>query len=169
MESIKNNILSGIEKKLVETGENIKLARLRRKLSLEQVAERAGISRPTLSALEKGSPGVSVGVLIQVLFALGLEKDILQLAKDDIPGRKLQDAQLLTKQRQLKRNANAHPDFSIIRPALFWDTKLESISWQKQKKAVIKRVFERGNEQEKAEIIRYYGKKEVDNILRPIS
>ncbi|HET8854704.1 MAG TPA: helix-turn-helix transcriptional regulator, partial [Salinimicrobium sp.] len=54
-------------------GENIKLARLRRKLTMKQVAERAGISRPTLSTLEKGNPAVSLGIVLQVLFVLGLE------------------------------------------------------------------------------------------------
>ena len=52
-----------------------------------------------------------------------------------------------------------------LRPVLFWDTKMESIDWEKQKKAIIKRVFERGNATEKSEIIRFYGTKTVDDIL----
>ena len=79
---------------LQEMGEQIRLARLRRNLSAEKVAERAGISRPTLSALEKGGAGVSIGTLLQVLMVLGLEKDMLLLAKDDAFGRRLQDAGL---------------------------------------------------------------------------
>ncbi|MFC6859136.1 helix-turn-helix domain-containing protein [Zunongwangia atlantica 22II14-10F7] len=53
----------------------MKLARLRRKLTMDQVSERAGISRPTLSSLEKGNPAVSLGIVLQVLLVLGLEKD----------------------------------------------------------------------------------------------
>lgn len=88
-------LLPRLGKILEEMGENIKLARLRRNLTMEQVAERAGISRSTLWQVEKGLPSVSFGVYAQVLFVLGLEKDILRLAGEDILGRKLQDAELL--------------------------------------------------------------------------
>ena len=57
------------------------------------------------------------------------------------------------------------PDLSIIRPALFWDTRIETIKWEKQKKAIVKRVFERGNEAEKKEIKRFYGSAKIKRIL----
>ena len=58
---------------------------------------------------------------------------------------------------QVKKTQNSFsPDLTKIRPALFWDTNLTSINWQKQKKAVMKRVFERGNEIEKREIYQFY-------------
>ncbi|MCK7541694.1 MAG: hypothetical protein MZV63_67810 [Marinilabiliales bacterium] len=50
---------------------------------------------------------------------------------------------------------------------LFWDTKMENIDWKKQKNAVIKRVFERGNDIEKEEIIRFYGQENINNTLSP--
>jgi transcriptional regulator with XRE-family HTH domain len=91
---------------LAELGENIKLARLRRKLSAEQVAERANISRPTLASIEKGSASVSIGNYLLVLSVLGLEKDLLLVAKDDELGRKLQDAGLIVKKRAPKRKGS---------------------------------------------------------------
>lgn len=91
------------KKILLELGENIKLARLRRKYSLEQVAERAGMSRSTLSFIEKGYEGVGIGWYLNALSVLGLEKDFLLVAKDDELGRKLQDAALITKVRAPKR------------------------------------------------------------------
>ena len=88
---------------LNELGENIRLARLRRRLSTTQVSERANITRPTLLSIEKGSESVSLGLYFQVLMVLGLEKDLLCVAKDDKLGRKLQDARLIIKERAPKR------------------------------------------------------------------
>lgn len=96
-------LLPKLEKILIATGENIKLARLRRRLSAQQIAERANISRPTLWAIEKGSSTVAFGAYAQVLFVLGLEKDLLKLGSDDLLGRKLQDADILVKKRAPKR------------------------------------------------------------------
>lgn len=101
---VKKNPIFPQAKKILEVfGENIKLARLRRKLSMEQVAERSGISRSTLIKIEKGDEGVALGSYFQVLFVMRLEKDFLNVAKDDVLGRKIQDAGLVTKQRAPKR------------------------------------------------------------------
>ncbi len=83
------------QKVLEQLGENIKLARKRRKLTTIQVAERAGIARNTLYLLEKGSSSVSIGALFNVLRVLNLHEDLLKMASDDELGRKLQDLDLL--------------------------------------------------------------------------
>jgi len=80
-------------------GERIKLARLRRRLRAESVAKRAGISRSTVWQIEKGNPRVAMGAYFLVLFVLGLEQDLLLVAKDDVLGRKLQDADLPMRSR----------------------------------------------------------------------
>jgi len=84
---------------LKQLGEQIQLARLRRKLSAEQIAERAGISRKTVYHIEQGSPTVAMGSYLQVLFVLGLEKDLSAVAAADPLGRKLQDAGILIGKR----------------------------------------------------------------------
>ena len=99
-------LLPRLQEYLTEAGENIRLARLRRKLSTAQIAERAAISRTTLVAVEKGAPHVSMGTYVQVIFTLGLEKTVRHLAEDDALGRKLQDAGLVAKERAPKRTAN---------------------------------------------------------------
>lgn len=96
-------LLPNLQNILTEMGENIRLARLRRGFSVELVAERAGISRATLWAVEKGSPSVAMGIYVSVLNALKLEKDILLVAKDDELGRKLQDLNLPVRMRAPKK------------------------------------------------------------------
>lgn len=95
----KNTIVMPETQKILEQmGEQIKLARLRRKLSAKLVAERAGISRSTLWNVERGVSSVAIGSYAAVLHALGkMEKDLLLVAKDDVFGRKLQDIELSKK------------------------------------------------------------------------
>ncbi|MBF0441272.1 MAG: helix-turn-helix transcriptional regulator [Oligoflexales bacterium] len=81
---------------LKTTGENIRLARKRRHWTTENLAERAGIARGTLAAIEKGSSSVSMGHYAAVLFALGLAEDLKQLGAADPDGRRLQDIDTLS-------------------------------------------------------------------------
>ena len=91
------------ERTLAAFGDNIKYARLRRDLSSAQVAERAGISRTTLIKIEKGDEGVALGYYFRALAVLGLDKDLLLVAKDDRLGRALQDAKLPQRERATKK------------------------------------------------------------------
>lgn len=84
---------------LKELGVNIQLARLRRRFSSAQVAERAGIGIKTVYHIEQGMPTVAIGSYLQVLFVLGLEKEFTLVAAADPLGRKLQDAGILTGKR----------------------------------------------------------------------
>lgn len=98
------NILPATENILETMGEQIKLARLRRDLSAELVAERAGISRTSLWKVESGSPAVAIGIYAAVLHALGgMDIDLLLIAKDDELGRQMQDLNLLTGKRASRR------------------------------------------------------------------
>lgn len=100
-----NMLQHKMNKILKQLGENIKLARLRRKLSTQQISERAGISRTTLYEIERGKSTVSMNNFIKVLSVLGLAEDLLNVAKDDELGRKLQDANLIVKERAPKRKS----------------------------------------------------------------
>lgn len=91
----KQVVLPRFQVLMEQMGENIKLARKRRKLTAVQVAERAGIARSTLYLVEKGDPSVAMGAYFNVLRVLNLQDDFLKLAADDIFGRKLQDLDLL--------------------------------------------------------------------------
>ena len=98
------NITPSTEKILKTLGEQIKLARLRRNLTSELVAERAGISRATLWKVESGDPSVAMGMYAAVLHALNaMDKDLLLVAKDDLLGRQLQDMALPIRKRAERR------------------------------------------------------------------
>lgn len=99
MKTKKNPLLPSVQKQLSLLGENIRLARQRRNLTSTLVAERSGISRQTLLAIEHGKPHVSMGSYASVLLSLGLEKQMAKLASDDELGRKIQDAKLLRVKR----------------------------------------------------------------------
>ena len=84
-----------VQQALAVLGDNVRLARRRRGLSQALLAERAGMSRPTLRSIERGAASVTLGALANVLHSLGLEEDLQAVARDDELGRRLQDAKLL--------------------------------------------------------------------------
>ena len=92
-----------LEMKMQTVGEQIRLARLRRNMSIAQVAERATCSPVTINRVEKGSPTVAIGIYLRVLYALQLEDDILLLAQKDEMGRALQDLSLKHRERASKK------------------------------------------------------------------
>ncbi len=95
----------GTRRRLSDMGERIQLARLRRKLSVELVAERAGVSRSSVWAVERGSPSVSIGIYAQVLLAIGLDGDLDYIAADDELGRTLRDLDLPVRRRAPRRGS----------------------------------------------------------------
>ena len=101
--AMKRELLPKHKRMLSQLGEQIRMARLRRDLSSEQVAERAGIARNTLIKIENGDEGVAIGSYFRVLIVLGLEEDLLTIASDDVLGRKLQDAGLKVQKRATKQ------------------------------------------------------------------
>lgn len=105
MKNQHHQLLPKQERILKELGENLRLARLRRKLSAQQVAERAGIGRTTLHLLENGSAGTSMGRLVAVLSVLGLQGDLQKVGLDDILGRKLEDARLSETRRRAPKKS----------------------------------------------------------------
>ena len=96
---MKRPLLPKQERTLQEMGNQIRLARLRRNITSQEMAQRTSLGRNTIVKIETGDESVAMGSYFRVLIALGFDPDILALAKDDVLGRKLQDAKLLPKQR----------------------------------------------------------------------
>ena len=87
-------LLPSSDELLRQFGDRLRLARLRRRLSAKQVAERAGMAPMTLRSLERGGSGVTMGAYLAVMQVIGIEKDLDLLGKADPKGRELQDARL---------------------------------------------------------------------------
>lgn len=110
----------------------------------------------TISAITKGKRGMNTPLALRIENALGFEEGYfmtLQIYYE-------------IKEEKRKQEKSFKPDLSLLRPALFWDTDIKKIDWKRQKRAVIERVWARGNDQEKAEMNRLYGEEEIENILK---
>lgn len=108
----------------------------------------------TLVSITKGKRRMNINLAMKIEEALGIEEGFfmtLQVFYD-----------ISEKKKKQQKLISDHPK---LRRVLFWDTQMENLDWEKQKNAIIKRVFERGNEIEKKEIARFYGQGTVDDIL----
>ena len=91
------------EQILMKMGYRIKKARLRRNIRAEVLAEQAGISKGTLSAVEKGISTVSIGAYAAVLHVLGMEEDFGFIAMDEEGKKKYHELCLFPRERATKR------------------------------------------------------------------
>jgi len=112
----------------------------------------------TLNAITKGKRNLNTALALKIEKKLGLEEGTLAILQTYY--------EIGIEKDKLKSKT---PNLSLLRESLFWDTDINNIEWQKQRKAVIKRVFERGNATEQDEIVRFYGKQKVDNALRSVA
>lgn len=89
-----NVLFPAADRALRILGENLRLARRRRKITAQMMAERANLSLMTLRAIERGSPSVAMSHYMSVIFCLGFQDDVSRVAAEDAQGRDLQDAAL---------------------------------------------------------------------------
>lgn len=135
---------------------------LKRELKKRSIKQRPfaiaiGEHPQTLNAITNGKRSLNTPLALKIEKKLGLEEGALAILQTyyDIA-------------REKEKLQSKTPNLSLLKESLFWDTNINQIDWQKQHKAVINRIFERGNETEKKEIIRFYGKQIVDNVLRSV-
>ena len=128
----------------------------KRGLESKQFALSLGEYPQTINAINKGRRGINPLLSIKLGEKLGVNAEYFML---------LQAYYEVEKKKQELLNNQAKPNVSIFQKALFWDTNIDKIDWQKQKRAVIHRVFERGAKSEIKEIISFYGEKVVVKTL----
>jgi addiction module HigA family antidote len=127
----------------------------KRKLSKGRFAISIDEYPQTLSAILKGKRSMNTSLALKIEEALNKEEGYfmtLQVFYD-------------IKELKSKSKKAQSPNLSILRKVLFWDTDINKIDWERQKKAVIERVLERGTEEEQNEIIRHYGMDVVNDVI----
>lgn len=126
----------------------------KRALQQRPFALSVGEHPQTLNAITKGRRKLNTALALKIEEKLGFEEGTLALLQTyfDINEEK----------SKLKQSS---PNLSKLRKSLFWDTDINKIDWSKQYRAVIQRIFERGNESERKEIIRFYGQEKITNAL----
>lgn len=131
----------------------------KRKLSKGRFAMSIDEYPQTLSAILKGKRSMNTSLALKIEEALNKEEGYfmtLQVFYD-------------IKELKSKPKKAQSPNLSILRKVLFWDTDINKIDWERQKKAVIQRVWERGTEEEQNEIIRYYGMDVVNTVINKVN
>ena len=108
----------------------------------------------TLGAIINGKRRMNVELSLKIEEKLNLDEGYLM------------SLQVFYDIKQSKIDVNYKPDLSIFRKVTFWDTTIDKIDWKQMKIAVIKRVFSRGSNSEKDEILRFYGKKETQRVQK---
>jgi plasmid maintenance system antidote protein VapI len=130
-----------------------------RKLSKRKFALSIGEHYQTIWSITKGRRNMNLQLSLKIEHTLNMPEGFLMTLQVFHSIKTLKNAE----------QSNKSPNLSLIRKALFWDTDIQKINWEQQKRAVIKRIFERGNDQEKSEIIRFYGQDTVSKIIKSLS
>jgi plasmid maintenance system antidote protein VapI len=127
----------------------------RRKLQKGKFALSINEFPQTIASISKGKRRMNPALSLKIEEALGLEEGYFMVLQ----------AYFDIAEEKKKLTKNYHPELSKFRSALFWDTDIKLIDWEKYKKAVILRVFERGNDEEILEIIHFYSKEIILKVL----
>ena len=156
MNSIDKNILilKGIHPGIILERELKK-----RKIPKRRLALSIGEYPQLLGDITNGKRRINPSLSIRIGNALNIDESFFSVLQ----------AYYDIEQQKNKQAQKNQPNLKLMRSVLFWDTDIKSINWEKNKASVIRRIFERGNSQEINEIIRFYGKKNVQIILNRIS
>ena len=99
-----------VSERIKELGHRVRLARIRRGMSIAEAAAKADINRNTLNALELGKAGVSLGTYLTVLWALGLAKTLDGVAHPDadVHGKTLEASRRPARVRKSQKSKNEY-------------------------------------------------------------
>jgi plasmid maintenance system antidote protein VapI len=137
----------------VHPGKMIQRELLKRNISKRQFALSIDEHPQTLGAICKGTRKMNTALSLKIEPKLGFDEGFLMTL------------QVFHEIKLAKKDVNYKPDLAIINKITFWDNTFDRMDWNLMRNSVVQRIFSYGNELERKEIIRFYGKEEVDRIL----
>lgn len=129
---------------------------IKKSVFAKEIGEYPGI----ITDITKQRRGINANLALRIERALGAEEGYFML---------LQAYYEISEEKKKEARNSPKPDLSVIRKALFWDVNFEMIDFQKRKRFIIERIFERGNEEEILEIIRFYKRAECERVIKSAS
>lgn len=130
----------------------------RRGLKSSELASNINEHKQTISAVINCKRKVTPTLSIKLANVFGVSQDYFMLLQASYEVKAIASIE----------NFSAKPDIKKFRKILFWDTDINLIDWEKQKKSVIIRVLERGNEEEINELISFYGRRNLSSEIKKI-
>lgn len=137
----------------IHPGAILKRELKQRGVKSNELANTLGEHKQTISAILNEKRGINAKLSIKIGEALGIDNDYFMIL------------QAVYEVSEANKTKLFRPNLENIRKVLFWDTNFEELDWNKNRKAIIKRIFERGNDPEIKEIISFYGK---DTIIKEL-
>lgn len=128
-----------------------------RNLKSSELAKAIGEHKQTISAIIKKRRSMNPGLAIKLSHFFNTEEDYFMLLQASYDVKTLAVSQ-----------TKSTPNTENFRRVVFWDTNFDTIDWDKNKKAVIQRILERGNKTEISEIISFYGRKTISKVVKTI-
>ena len=157
---IESYMLPDINKiKGIHPGAILKREIKKRGMKNKDLALLISVQEQAISATLKEKRGITPGLSIKLGISLGVDSDYFMLLQASYDVKKAQSLTI----------KHLTPNLKNIRKVLFWDTDFNKIDWEKNRKAIIKRIFERGNRKEIYEIINFYGFENVKDELNEIN
>lgn len=136
----------------IHPGKIIERELLKTNTSKRQFALSIGEHPQTLGAIINGKRNMNVDLSLKIEKQLNLDEGFLMTL------------QVFYDIKESKKDREYKPDLSKLNKITFWDTTFDKIDWKSMKKSIINRVFSYGNKHEQDEIVRFYGKDEVNKI-----
>ncbi|WP_166965155.1 HigA family addiction module antitoxin [Yeosuana marina] len=130
----------------------------RNNIKSSQLAMTINEHKQTISAIINQKRGITAELSIKLAEYFNTEEDYFMMLQ---AGYEVKN--------KLASNSKRKPNLDNIRRVLFWDTSFDKIDWNKNKRAIIQRILERGNDKEINEIIKFYGKATVSKIAKSIN